>query len=99
MAAIIASMLSGSTRSFADLAHRLIQHFLATPADVDVCAMRSESDRHFLTKPGPPAGDQDTLALQDSDVEHGQSSFPAADVIAISRLRPGSTNAFVQLIH
>jgi hypothetical protein len=59
--------------------------------------MCGEAYSHLLAQPGPPARDQDTLALQDSDVEHGQSSFPAADVIAISRLRPGSTSALCSI--
>ena len=57
--------------SLADLAGRLIQHFLATPADIDMRAMRSEPDRHFLAKPGAPARDQDALALKEGGVEHG----------------------------
>jgi hypothetical protein len=33
-----------------DLARRLVRHFLAPPANVDVRAMRSEAARHFLAR-------------------------------------------------
>jgi hypothetical protein len=50
-----------------------LQHFLASAADVDVCAQLQVFVRHLPAEAGAAAGDEDAFAFEQSGLEHDRS--------------------------